>query len=119
VSGDRLLLDRLEFRAHLGVTDEERSVAQDVEVHLELEVDAHAAAVSDSVMDTVDYMDVATRVGALIARVEHRLVERLATKIAEEILTDPRISSVTVELRKRASDLPGSAARAGVRLTRP
>ncbi len=119
MAADRLLLRNLVFRGRLGVGEEERAGAQEIEVDLELEVDADRAAASDSIGDTVDYMAIAARVGAVVREADARLVEHLASRIADEVLTDERVRGVTVELRKRAAALPGLLARAGVRLVRP
>ncbi len=51
----------------------------------------------------------------------HRLLERLAERIAEEALrcAGPRARSVTVSVRKLRPPVPVDVASAGVRITRP
>ncbi|MFN7952606.1 MAG: dihydroneopterin aldolase [bacterium] len=115
----RLRLENLVFWTHLGVGDAERAVPQEISLDLDLEVDTARAAESDSVVDTVDYIEVVERVGALVRASENRLVERLAARIADLVLSDARVSRVQVVLRKRAASLPGAAARAGIVLVRP
>lgn len=119
MTADRLLLEDLRMWTHLGVGEAERSVPQEIALDLELEVDTRAAARSDAVADTVDYIDVVRSVRTLVEAAEDRLVERLASRIAERILEDPRVLRVTVGLRKRAALLPGADARAGIVLIRP
>lgn len=116
---DRLLLEDLRLWTHLGVGDAERSVPQEIALDLELEVDTRCAAESDAVADTVDYIDVVRIVRTLVEASDDRLVERLASRIAERILDDPRVTRVRVGLRKRAAILPGADARAGIVLVRP
>lgn len=49
----------------------------------------------------------------------HRLLERLATRIADDVLAvDPRITSVTVTVRKLRPPLPADLASAAVTITR-
>jgi dihydroneopterin aldolase len=50
----------------------------------------------------------------------HRLLERMATRIAEEVLAvDPRIDAVTVTVRKLRPPVPVDLASAGVTISRP
>jgi dihydroneopterin aldolase len=119
VTTDRLLLDGLRLWTHLGVGDAERAVPQEIAVDLELEVDTGTAAGSDAVIDTVDYIGVVERVKALVEASHDRLVERLASRIADLVLADARVHRVQVSLRKRAGILPGANARAGIVLVRP
>ena len=50
----------------------------------------------------------------------HRLLERLATRIADDVLAlDDRLTSVTVTVRKLRPPVPVDLASAGVTITRP
>lgn len=119
MTADRLLLQDLRLWTHLGVGDAERSVPQEIVLDLELEVETRVAARSDAVADTVDYIDVVRNVRTLVEAAHDHLVERLASRIADRILDDPRVRRVRVGLRKRAAVLPGAHARAGIVLVRP
>ena len=56
----------------------------------------------------------------VVAGERHRLLERLATRIADAVLAlDPRITSVTVTVRKLRPPVPVDLAWAGVTITRP
>ena len=102
-----------------GARPEERDQAQPFEVDLDLAVDVAAAGSSDSLADTVDYGVVAETVGNVVAGERHRLLERLATRIADDVLAvDPRIASVTVTVRKLRPPVPLDLAWAAVTLTR-
>ena len=48
----------------------------------------------------------------------HQLLERLAQRIAETVLADPKIAAVTVCVRKLRPPVPVDVATAGVRITR-
>lgn len=70
--------------------------------------------------DTVDYGAVVAVAGRVIAGERHRLLERLATRIAGDVLAlDPRIDAVTVTVRKLRPPVPVDLASAGVTITRP
>ena len=102
-----------------GVLPEERDRAQPFEVDVYLDVDLRAAGASDDLADTLDYGTIATRVAALVAGERHALLERLASRIASDLLADPRVASVTVDVRKLRPPVPVDLAWAGVRVVRP
>ncbi|HET6794647.1 MAG TPA: dihydroneopterin aldolase [Acidimicrobiales bacterium] len=101
-----------------GVLPEERSRPQPFVVDLDIELDASTAGASDDLADTVDYGAVADRVAAVVSGESFRLLEALATRIAESVLADPRAIAVTVSVRKSRPPVPVDLASAGVRLTR-
>lgn len=121
--GDTIEIRGLRLLCHVGVTAEERAVAQPVEVDLDLSVDLSAAASSDSVSDTVDYGAVAVAVDAAVrgehARLEHALLERVAAVAADAALAvDDRTSAVVVAVRKLRPPIPLDVASTGVRIHR-
>ncbi len=62
---------------------------------------------------------VAEAVERVVAGESHRLLERLATRIADDVLAvDPRIDAVTVTVRKLRPPVPLDLASAGVTVTR-
>ena len=68
----------------------------------------------------MDYGAVVAAVEKVVAGERHRLLERLATRIADEVLAlDARIDAVTVTVRKLRPPVPVDLASAGVTLTRP
>jgi 7,8-dihydroneopterin aldolase/epimerase/oxygenase len=104
-----------------GALPEEQDRAQPFEVDLDLEVDLRAAGGSDDLHCTVDYGEVAVAVGRVVTGERHRLLERLAERVAEEVLAggDGRVRSVTVCVRKLRPPVPVDLGSAGVRITRP
>jgi dihydroneopterin aldolase len=116
---DRIELRGLRALGIHGVLAEEQTRAQPFEVDLEVETDLRAAARSDSVADTVDYGDLASAVAAVVTTERYSLLERLAERIAETALSDQRVTSVTVTLRKLRPPVAVDLASAGVRVVRP
>ena len=55
----RIIIERLEFQGHCGVTPEERERPQMLAVDLELELPTEQAGQSDHLAQTVDYATVA------------------------------------------------------------
>jgi dihydroneopterin aldolase len=83
-----------------GVLPEERERPQPFEVNLELEIDLVTAGITDDLVDTVDYGAVCDAVRAVVANESYRLLERLATRIADVCRSDERVTGVVVEVRK-------------------
>jgi dihydroneopterin aldolase len=102
-----------------GVLPEEQTRPQPFEVDLDVESDLSVAARSDDVGDTIDYGALAERVVHIVSNEHFQLLERLAERIAEAVLADPRATSVTVAVRKLRPPVPVDMATAGVRITRP
>lgn len=102
-----------------GVLAEEQTRAQPFEVDLDVTVDLSAAGRSDDLSDTVDYGALTELVAKVVEGEHFQLLERLAERIAEVVLDDPRATSVTVAVRKLRPPVPLDLATAGVRITRP
>ncbi len=103
-----------------GALPEEQERAQPFEVDIDVATDLSAAGASDALTDTVDYGAVAAVAERVVAGERHRLLERLATRIADAVLgLDVRIATVTVTVRKLRPPVPLDLASAAVALTRP
>ena len=97
---DRILISGLRELGVHGVLPEEQVRPQPFEVDVELLVDVSAAGGSDELDDTVDYGAVCEAVSRIVSSEQYRLLERLATRIAEVCRADPRVVGVVVEVRK-------------------
>jgi 7,8-dihydroneopterin aldolase/epimerase/oxygenase len=118
---DVIQLRGLRLMGTHGVLPEEQSRAQPFEVDLDVEADLRAAAQSDDVADTVDYGALADAVARVVSGERHALLERVAERVAEEVLSDGggRVASVTVTVRKLRPPVPVDLDHAAVRITRP
>jgi 7,8-dihydroneopterin aldolase/epimerase/oxygenase len=119
--GDAIVLRGLRVVGTHGVLPEEKRRAQPFEVDLELHVDLAPAGDSDRLEDTVDYAGVADAAAAVVAGPpSYDLLEALAGAVASAALaSDPRVTAVTVDLRKLQPPLALDIATVGVRVTRP
>jgi dihydroneopterin aldolase len=97
---DRILISGLRELGVHGVLPEEQVRPQPFEVDIELLVDLSAAGESDELDETVDYGAVCEAVSRIVSSEQYRLLERLATRIAEVCRADPRVAGVVVEVRK-------------------
>ena len=72
---------------------------------------------NDRLDDTIDYGAVLERIEAVTRDESFQLFERMGQRIAEAILEDARIQSVTLEVRKLRPPVPQDLASSGMRLT--
>lgn len=117
---DHIQLRGLRVLGTHGVRPEEQEQPQPFEVDVDVEADLHSAGASDSLTDTIDYGLLAGVVARVVAEERWKLMERLATRIADEVLAaDHRARAATVTVRKLRPPVPVDLATAGVTVTRP
>lgn len=91
----------LEVFGRHGVFDAEHELGQRFVVDLEMELRDCPGGESDLLEDTVDYAAIADKVAAIVGGAPVRLLERLAARIADTVLSvDERIAAVAVTVRK-------------------
>ena len=103
MSGPRLdtihIRDLLQ-RCIIGIYDEERREKQDVIINITLHADLRKAGITDHIDDTVDYKTIKKQVIGMVDGSSFLLVERLAQRIAEICLQDPRVEIAIVRVAK-------------------
>jgi len=85
---DAIVIRDLRVDALIGIHRRERHVTQTLSIDLEIGVPGEAVFASDKVADTIDYEQVALRIGALAASGHFRLVETFAERIARLLFDD-------------------------------
>lgn len=95
----------LRVLARHGVLAEEQARPQPFVLDIHMELDTSAAEYSDDLDDTIDYASVAGHVASLVERERWQLLERLAGRVCDEILADPRILQVVVRVAKPKAPL--------------
>ena len=116
---DRISLRGLRAIGVHGVLPEERDRAQPFELDLDIDADLSAAGRSDRLDDTLDYGRLVALAAAVVTDESHRLLERVAARVAEVVLdADERVQSVTVTVWKLRPPVPSDLDRAGVTITR-
>src|SRR5689334_19986103 len=86
----------------VGVTDEERAKPQRLLMTVDMNFDFSSAALSDRIEKTIDYHTVVQQLLGYGHNRSWRLLERLATNIADTILSQYEPQAVTVEVKKFA-----------------
>lgn len=90
----------LEVSYHVGVPDEERAHPQRLLLTLEIGHDFSRACENDRIEETIDYYQVARAVAEFGQNRSWRLIEKVASDIAEMVLSTFGPQSVTVEVKK-------------------
>lgn len=101
----------MSFSGRHGVRPAEREHPQEFKVDIELEADLSVAGRTDKLEDTIDYTKVRGIAKETIEGESAKLLETLATRIADRILEIPTVRAVSVRVTKRpASMMPITAA---------
>ncbi|MGF1496232.1 MAG: dihydroneopterin aldolase [Elainellaceae cyanobacterium] len=91
---------------YTGALPEENVLGQWFEVDLTLWRDLRVAGESDRLTDTYDYRTAIQTVQTLIKTAKFVLIEKLATAIANALLTDQTLDRVEVRLTKVSPPIP-------------
>jgi dihydroneopterin aldolase len=90
----------LEVFFHVGVPDEERTRPQRLLLTVEMDHDFNAAVAADSISGTIDYFKVAERLRGLGEGRSWKLIETLASEVADLVLKEFKPNAVIVEVKK-------------------
>lgn len=115
---DRVALRGLRAHGWHGVYDSERETGQEFVVDAVLGVDTHPAASTDALSETVDYGELAARLGAVVAGEPVNLIETLAARLADVCLAQPLVREVSVTVHKPNAPMPLPFADVSVTITR-
>ena len=100
---DVIFLAGLTVECIVGIWDWERKVRQKIVLDLEMEADVRRAAASDTIEDTLDYKKVSKRLLAYVGESQFQLVETLAERVAEIVVTEFGVPWVRVRLNKQGA----------------
>lgn len=92
----------LEVFYRVGVPDAERAHPQRLLLTVEMEMNFSEAAASDQIARTIDYHSVTQRLLNFREGRNWRLLEKLASDIADTVLSEFKPKSVSVEVKKFA-----------------
>ena len=90
----------LEVFLNVGVSDEERAKPQRMLLTVDMEFDFSAAALTDRLSRTIDYFAVTQMLIKFGDGRSWKLIEKLASDVADEVLAKYQPEAVTVEVKK-------------------
>jgi dihydroneopterin aldolase len=97
---DQIDLLGIEVFARHGVLESEQEKAQMFMVDVTAFVDLGAAGDSDDLTDTLDYGALAEEVREVVGSESHRLIEKVAARVAETVLDHEVVERVRVTIHK-------------------
>ena len=100
MSHDKILISKIDCMAVVGVTPEERAMKQRLSIDLEFLTDSRKPARTDTLKDAIDYAEVAAVVAEVCSSQPFHLIETIAEKIAERVLSNFPTSGARVLVRK-------------------
>lgn len=103
---NRIFIEGLDLPVLIGVPDDERAEWQVLRAHVTFTPRLSFAAMKDAIDATIDYQAVANRLRAIAASRPRKLIETLASEMADCLLTEFTATWTRIELRKRI--LPGT-----------
>ena len=113
---DKIFLEALEIECIIGIFDWEREQKQKVLIDFEFPADIRKAAATDSIEDTIDYKSISKRTIDFVSSSSYQLIETLAEKLAEMILTEFELPEITLRVSKPGA-VRGSK-NVGIQITR-
>ncbi len=98
---DKIFIRGLRFFAYHGVNPEEKRDGQNFVLDITLWVDLRKPGRTDDLNDTVNYSKVCKTAARVMAETSYDLIERVATRVAQQILADfAPVRQVEVLLQK-------------------
>ena len=105
---DRIVLEGMRFYGFHGVNPEERVLGQEYLVDLIVEMDLRNAGRSDRLEDTISYAHIYRAVKDVMEGEPRNLLEAAAQSIADRVLSEFPVDSVTVRVKKPHPPIRGS-----------
>ena len=105
-AADEITLTGVRAFGYHGVYDEERRQGQEFTVDATLHLSTTRAAETADVADTIHYGEAAERIAAIVSGSPVNLLETLAQRIADELLSRDIVRMVTVTVHKPQAPIP-------------
>lgn len=99
-AGDTIEIRGIRVLAHHGILPEEKERGQEFVIDVKLHLDLAAAAADDRLSDTLDYAALAAAIHNRVAGERWDLIERVAGRVVDLVMEDPRVVSVEVAVHK-------------------
>jgi len=99
-SVDKIFLSEIKIETTVGIWEWEKRIKQTVIIDIEMSADIKKAAATDDINDTLNYKAVAKSVRKLVEESQFQLVETMAEKISELILTEHDVDWIKVKVNK-------------------
>ena len=96
----KIIINRLEILASIGVHPHEHETTQPIIIDVELNLSDYSLPKHDRLEETLDYGTVAEKIAEICEAAHVQLVETLAARIGEYLLSDKRVKKARVRIGK-------------------
>jgi dihydroneopterin aldolase len=103
LSTDVVYLKDLRIETVIGIYDWERQIKQTIVLDIEMASDIAAAAATDNIEDALNYKSIAKRLIEFVGTSEFQLVETLAERIAQIIITEFGVPWLKLQVNKQGA----------------
>jgi dihydroneopterin aldolase len=97
---DKVFIEALQIECVIGIYDWERTIKQPIVLDIEMAFDNRIPAASDNIEHTLDYKAVSKRLIEFVSASSFGLVETLAERCCEIILSEFNVQQVNLKLSK-------------------
>lgn len=115
---DKIEIKGLRLMACHGCLPEEQTTPQPFVLDVSLYRDLTRAGKTDALEDTVNYAEVVERITRTVCDVTCRLIERVASRVAEMLLKEYPLEIVTVRVHKPQAPVDADFSDISVEITR-
>ncbi len=115
---DKIIIKGLRIYAYHGVKEAEKEKGQPFELDVTMAVDLHAPGTSDDLTQTVNYSKVSKAIIAAVLAEKNDLIERVATRVADAVLSAFPVEEITVLLKKPRAPIAADFDYVAVEITR-
>lgn len=113
---DLVIITGLEVATTIGAYDWEQDIKQTLIIDLELSCDVSEVAKDDDLKDAIDYAKISTLIGTYLQASHFQLIETVAERISELVLSEFNIKKLTLTVSKPQAI--ENAQNVGVKITR-
>ena len=100
VTHDHVFIEGLEIETLIGIYDWERRIRQPLVFDIEMAFDNRIPAATDAIADTLNYKAVSNRIVEYVSQSSFELVETLAERVAQIVITEFGVQRVRLKLSK-------------------
>ena len=97
---DHVFIEGLEIEALIGIYDWERRIRQPLVFDIEMAFDNRVPAATDAIADTLNYKAISNRIVEYVSQSSFELVETLAERVAQIVITEFGVQRVRLKLSK-------------------
>ncbi|MGI9861454.1 dihydroneopterin aldolase [Moorella naiadis] len=115
---DLLLVKGMQFWAKHGYFAEENKLGQRFVVDVEVATDMSYTCLTDDLTGALSYMDVYALAAKVVTQEEYRTVQRIAQRIADEIMAAHQVKQVRVTVKKPSVAIGGIVEYSGCSIVR-